>query len=329
MTRLIDAAASQAPSQFAELLKKAAPAIKVLARGIMFVWPFYKFLFDQGLRLYKIMPTEVITMFFGLALCFFGGDYYASIAAIEAFRLMGWKRTYENLLVVWGEYQVVKEKSDADDLVDEDGDGVADVDQIHASELFNRKLTLAMTSIKEPTRLQTAIGGVWSSWLAVLASLRMEFARTTAIALGLTEATQVMAVKVLSPILCSLMAKEKHHWVLTIIDTAISLFFVIFCWYLQAIISMFYSGIRGGLLFARTFLPYMAKKRLLPEEYADIDMDDTIIDEMIGYSLATCGFVFQLFSNFTLPFPLNIILLPLTIIEYFIRWEVSFGPATQ
>ena len=35
--------------------------------------------------------------------------------------------------------------------------------------------------------------------------------------------------------------------------------------------------------------------------------------------------MWQLTTGFTLPFPLNIIFLPLTIIEWFLRWQMTFG----
>ena len=40
-----------------------------------------------------------------------------------------------------------------------------------------------------------------------------------------------------------------------------------------------------------------------------------------------CGFLFQFFSGFTLPFPLNIIFLPLTLVEWFLRIQISMSAA--
>ena len=39
------------------------------------------------------------------------------------------------------------------------------------------------------------------------------------------------------------------------------------------------------------------------------------------------GFFFQFFAGFQLPFPLNVIFLPLTIIEWFLRIQISFTDA--
>jgi len=53
-----------------------------------------------------MLPTNVIQMIFGIALCFFGGTYVASIAAIEAFRQMGWQKVQAEIIV--GESTVAK-----------------------------------------------------------------------------------------------------------------------------------------------------------------------------------------------------------------------------
>ena len=53
------------------------------------------------------------------------------------------------------------------------------------------------------------------------------------------------------------------------------------------------------------------------------DPDESYLDEAIGYGLAAFGFLFQIFNGFALPFPLNIVFLPLTIIEWFLRFQIS------
>jgi len=58
------------------------------------------------------------------------------------------------------------------------------------------------------------------------------------------------------------------------------------------------------------------------------DPNESYLDEVIGYGLAAVGFAFQLFNGFALPFPLNLVFLPLTIIEWFLRIQISVeGPA--
>ena len=47
------------------------------------------------------------------------------------------------------------------------------------------------------------------------------------------------------------------------------------------------------------------------------------VEFVLGYLLALCGIVFQLYFGFSLPFPLNVILFPITIIEYMLVWIIN------
>jgi hypothetical protein len=105
------------------------------------------------------------------------------------------------------------------------------VDELTPQELATRKLGLAMRTVKEPEKLQSAVGGLWSAYLAltltltltltlsptrtptptptptltptlrrsaylaVLATLRLEFARVAALALGIAEMLKMRMLK--------------------------------------------------------------------------------------------------------------------------------------
>jgi len=56
--------------------------------------------------------------------------------------------------------------------------------------------------------------------------------------------------------------------------------------------------------------------------------DHSYLDEAFGYSVAAVGFYFQWSYGFGMPFPLNIIMLPFDILEWYIRWSISSGPDT-
>ena len=67
-------------------------------------------------------------------------------------------------------------------------------------------------------------------------------------------------------------------------------------------------------------LNYLRGTKFLPEK---LDPDDTIIDEVIGYTVAGAGLWFQLRYNFCLPFPLNVLLFPLSLLEWSLMWLVN------
>ena len=307
-------------------LSNAEPFIKMAIKFFLTVAPIYKKFYTEAYKIYVQLPMNVLTMIFGVALCFFGGTYVASIAAIEAARQLGWQKVVTEVTVVREQLQIVYAASAEDDKVDEDGDGVADVDQLEATELAQRKLRVAMKAVTEPNRLQEAFGALFASYLAVLATLRLEFARTTAFALGIVEMAKFPIIRILGPMVAATLGEDLAHWTQTLVETALTFFAVVFAWFLQMIISAFYSGLRGGKMFADGLIAFLVEKDLMdkvPLIQQPFDPDESYLDEAIGYGLAGFGFLFQIFNGFTLPFPLNIVFLPLTIIEWFLRFQIS------
>ena len=86
----------------------------------------------------------------------------------------------------------------------------------------------------------------------------------------------------------------------------------------QQIISAFHSGIRGGLLFARQLIKFTNL-----HGWTNIDADESIIDEAVGWAMAFLGIYVQLSHNFGLPMPFNLLLLPFRVLEYVIYWSVT------
>eukprot|EP00966_Prymnesium_polylepis_P120064 2774659-Prymnesium_polylepis.1 len=74
--------------QLAQFLRTLSPVSTVVLQAVMAIAPIYAWLYGHAYALYKRAPTNIIQMVFGVALCFFGGTFTASIAAIEAFRQM-------------------------------------------------------------------------------------------------------------------------------------------------------------------------------------------------------------------------------------------------
>jgi len=327
ITKIISAVGSKVNPELAGCLTKARPAITAVIRVIMMAWPLYRkaysFLYFQ---VYKRIPANVLPMVFGVCLCFFGGTYVASIAAIEAFRQLGWQKVHADLVIIADQAKLVNEASKEDDLVDDDNDGVADVDQMAAAELAQHKLEVAMKTVSEPERLQNAFGNLFVAYLAVLATLRLEFARTTAFALGIVEMVRVTAIRALLPMVTAALGEDLAHWSKTLIESSLTFFSVIIAWWIQTIISAFYSGLRGGKMFADGLVAILNDKNLIqhvPLIAQPFDPDESYLDEVVGYTVAALGFAFQLFNGFALPFPLNIVFLPLTIVEFFLKLQIS------
>ena len=132
--------------------------------------PFYLWVYKWMYFVYTWLPKQAALAVIGVALCFFGGTYVASIAAIEAFRQFGFSKVQEDLTIVAADFSKVKEANAEDEEASKDKDGEFDA---------NRKVFIFMGAVKNPDRLQNAIGSLWAAYIAVLATLKLEFARTT------------------------------------------------------------------------------------------------------------------------------------------------------
>ena len=187
MEAYIDELAQQAETMTPRapgIVNALKPCLLTTIRIGMALHPWFTFLMKYAFVLWELLPKNLLLMLFGAALCYFGGAYTASIAAIEAFRTMGWERAYTDFAHLKRQAEKVQQQSEKDDEIDDDGDGVPDVAQISSAELVRRKFYLTLETIDEPHRIQSAIANVWAACLAVLATLRIQFAATTAMALG-------------------------------------------------------------------------------------------------------------------------------------------------
>jgi len=160
--------------------------------------------------------------------------------------------------------------------------------------------------------------GIASSCMSVIAVLRVEFAKTVTLAISIGNTMQNMAEAIVLPLLTQAVPSQYHHWIPTLINYVCKSIAIAIAWYIQKVISAFHSGFKGGLMCSRNLLVYCNKKG-----YLNIKHEDTNLDEIAGWALATLGVYFQIRFGFTLPFPFNIILLPFTILEMVIIWAVS------
>lgn len=288
------------------------------------------------LKAIAMLPQNILRMIFGATLSFFGGTYVATLAAAEAFRTVGGETLYKECMYVWTQVQAVGEASRKDDDVDENKNNIADVDELSPHELLKRKTEVALMTIKEPERLQVSMGALWAAYLAALATLKMKFAFTVSLALGMADAIKMPATKALAPLLGPVFGPKFKHWATPCITTAINVVALLVAWYLQMIIAAFYSGLRGARIFSVAFVTCLHEYILpkLPKSYPDwalfgikrdkFDPDDTLVDELVAAILFGAGFWFQISRGFEVPFPLNIALLPVTIVEWFLRWQITF-----
>eukprot|EP00401_Gymnodinium_catenatum_P076597 CAMPEP_0117536374 /NCGR_PEP_ID=MMETSP0784-20121206/41420_1 /TAXON_ID=39447 /ORGANISM="" /LENGTH=338 /DNA_ID=CAMNT_0005332935 /DNA_START=25 /DNA_END=1040 /DNA_ORIENTATION=+ len=287
----IELAESDAPPWAAKYLKKAAPAIGILWSGATVAGPL---LFKLGAGIYGIygaLPRQAITGLWGVGLCFYGGRYVVTFAAIEAFQAAGGSAMIDSVKDIVEQINDVKEADDLDNKEDANKDGVPDVDQMSSKALVRRKMALALKTV-DPQVLTNAVGCLWTGYMGVLASLKFKFAQTVAFAHSIGDSFRPIAGKLLAPSLLSVTPPEYRRWVNPLINFGCKVVAGYIAWKVQRTISTVHCGVKGGLVAARSAIALMRDRG-----WFNTPDDKTLVDEVGGYSIAACGIYYQLLRN--------------------------------
>lgn len=103
------------------------------------------------------------------------------------------------------------------------------------------------------------------------------------------------------------------------LDTITHVIALVVAMLVQRVVSAIVSGLRGGFMASQTAIRFTNEMG-----YSKIDEETSLIDESAGLLIAACGITFQLMQGFALPFPFNLLLLPVVIFEYVLQWQVTF-----
>jgi len=309
-----------------EMLSKvmlmATPVIQKVVQGVTVALPHIIEFNKKAYRFYKMTHPDLVSAAIGVVFCFFGGVYPTLFAAMQAFQLTGWESTKAAVVDLSVEAVKILEESAKDDQIDDDGDGIADTAQISAKDLILRKTQLVLTKCN-PQKINTALGGLYLSWLGVVATLKIQFAKTITLALSMAEQFQKPCDYYLKPALELVMPEGYKKWIPVLLGWLCKSVAMSIAWYIQRMQSAYSSALIGGLMFSRSMMNYLHSKNINPGGLLPKNHEDTYIDEATGWTLAALGFYVQFKLNFSVPFPLNLVLFPFEWIEYYIQWTIT------
>lgn len=285
--------------------------IPIIISISQFMWKFY-----------KSLPENALQLLIGFIYCFFGGLYPTCFAAIEAAKHGGIREVAKAFSDLSTEALKVIDANKKDDDLDENKDGIKDVKQISEKELILRKTNLVVTKAN-PDKVNNAISCIYKVWISVAAVLSLKFARNIALSQSISSFFYKPCHRFLLPVAKKMTPDSYEKWLPTILRWIVNLIAITIAWKVQLFISAFTSALVGSLIITRTALKITKDNNiklggLLPENHTD-----TLLDEVLSYVIAAVGFYFQLKHNFSAPFPLNLVLLPLEMTEQCIRWCIS------
>jgi hypothetical protein len=301
----LDSGSSLDSSEAASVLLRHVPSVGAV-------------LIKRVIILCRALPWSLMQVLIGLGMCFFGGTFTTSIAAVEAFMMTGGETARSAVLQIHEEVCAVLALNTEDDEKDEDGDGIADTQQLDGSALFRRKALLVAGAVKDPERLVAAVGGVYAGWIAVQATLRLRFAKTITLGVSLSNMFNRTMLRLVAPIVAPLMPMEVRHWVPTLLKILSKALAVAVVWRLQQVSSALQSAVRGGFLVTRGLLAWANAQGLL-----SLSAEDSLLDEALGMIIAACGFATQWIWRFDLPFVLDVVMFPLHLLEWWLRFTIT------
>ncbi len=256
----------------------------------------------------------------GLALLLAGGSFPVLLASYEAFRQYGYQRILESFEVLRAQYRRAADANKKDDAVDDDADGVPDVQQVSHQEFLSRK-TLLFMRVVNPQQLSDAALSLWLAGTAVLCSVRLKFAQALTFGTAIGEALvsaflsaggEKLVQRQLPP--------ELHKWVLPVLGYVARLVGVSIAWSMQRIASALQASVQGGQMLVIGVLD------LLQENGVNAPISTgspTFV--LLCWIVAACGLLLQVWSGFALPFPLNIALLPAQFFEWSLKQLIALS----
>jgi hypothetical protein len=242
-----------------------------------------------------------------------------SLAAYEAFKISGWDASRAAMDDLKSELETYRRASAVDDEKDDDKNGVSDVSELTSQALIQRKVSLALR-VSDPGKVNAAVSGIVQGCVGVLASLKFKHARTVALGVSVGNSLRRPASLYITPLIAQLIPEEHRKWIPYLLDYICKTVAVTIAWYISAVISTVQCAIRGGLMFSRSIL-----KHLNDTGYMTVDPEESYLDEALGWGVAAFGAMWQVWNGFGLPFPLNLLLLPFRVVEYYLNWIVLSG----
>jgi len=313
--RLLRGASEHMPEGVKNAMHALAPVADAIHNAFVIAWPYIVAGYRKGKAVYDQMPQYSVVMIYGLIVAFCGAHFAALVAVVEAFKQSGaFKKIGACLVELYESFEKLHAENAKDNDVDEDGDGVKDVDELSNGELFLRKCGLVMRTV-DPNKVNKALSGLYSGFIAAVMVVQFEFAKTVTLGASLGDFMEKSLDILLDPFLEMILPKEYMAWVDLLEKYICRSIGVFIAWTIQFYNSLLHCAVAGSLIFSRALVPFLNQRDIIHIE----NVEDTYLDEIIGWTLAVFSIFVQYLFGFKLLFPFNVVLSPLLGVEWTLR----------
>ena len=163
-----------------------------------------------------------------------------------------------------------------------------------------------------PDDVSNALAGVYSGLFGVVCVLRIKFAHSITLGAAIGDVFHKGAHKYLEPTFNDMIPGEYHKWVPIMVKYLCRSVAVSIAWMVQRVISALHSAIRGSEMALSGICAYLKRHNHIKE----IPLPGSALWFGLHVGLAVVGFSWQFRMGFSLPFPINLLFLPLSIFEW-------------
>ena len=186
----------------------------------------------RAYHLFQKLPQNALLFAYGSVFCFFGGTFPTLFAAIQAAEYGGRQKVLAALSDLSEEALIVINESKKDDDVDANKDGKKDSEQLSQSEFFANKTRLVLKKVN-PEKIDQAISSMYSVWLSVAAVLSIQFARTIAMALSISDFLKKPIDRFITPTVNIAVPKDYEKWVPVVMSWIVKGIAMTIAWKIQ------------------------------------------------------------------------------------------------
>ncbi|GIQ82153.1 hypothetical protein KIPB_003239 [Kipferlia bialata] len=268
-------------------------------------------------RLEPYHPKALLQILTGVTLMFFGGQFMVTVALITALQQGGGKELVQGVRQLYNQAKSAAEAKAIDDKVDDDNNGVADVEELSASGRLARR-TLLFLRVCDPLVVQTALRHLYTSMLAAMATLRVKFARTASLGASIGSYINIPVQRYIVPSLKAVTPDEYERWYAPIGSYICRVAGASIAFTIQAWLETISTAVFGGHMAIKGFghfIRALNKPELLW-------LTEGVLDDALAWVLVAIGIYAQFFVLGNMPFILRLPLMPVYTVETVLRWFV-------
>jgi len=264
-------------------------------------------------------PDELLPAVGGLALVFLGGTYVTLVAAVEAAARFGWPQIASSVGALWAAATAASAAVRRDAELDADHDGRADVVDLSPAARSARVVAVVARSV-DPVEVAAAAEGLATAGLAVVATLRLRFAKALTLGGCLGDMVEDFAGGFVTVALDRVLPPQYRRWAPVLTRLGCRSAGVWAAWWLSRLVGAGYAAMRGAYLFVGGVSGYAVRHGYVQRGWVE---RGSIPACVLWGGLVALGAGWQFGNGFRIPFPLNLLLLPVSIVEAMLVFVVG------